>query len=460
MKSYKQVIYLFDNLPLTLDKVGVIEREACQIDFLNIANAPKDVYHATKILAGNGKKEYALADTHNFIDHYIRFQFINFTTNNTLFLFWGVVCKKEEDCVAILSHIDSVRLWINDTLYTIWKGNDSHTFTLKLKKGLNVFCAECFNAKENHHIAFRLNSMENEDKDLYSSLTKSYSNRLDAFTTYFERQETGDVKYILFQNDSLQFNGTVTVRIFNFNNNKTIYKTEVSLYVPQQVFIPSLLPDVEVSDHYYMEFICIKADGKEYKKKIVLSPGNRYADHRQYLIKKIELLLSKTDLELYESNALLYWKQQLTGMTVDNINTFSRCVACSECVRRISEKRYVQHFYEKGYNNVLLRSKLDGKIVPCTVRVPANYNRERKYPLILLISVNHYDTFTTRIKNTEDIEDFLCADISGRGVTMGSYIGEASIQEIVGELKKIFSVDEERIYRTARPLLEKGKRTR
>lgn len=89
------------------------------------------------------------------------------------------------------------------------------------------------------------------------------------------------------------------------------------------------------------------------------------------------------------------------------------------------------------------QSKLDGKIEKYFIRRPIGYDENKKYPLFLYISIGYSCDYHPYFIHDND---YFIAEASGRGVTGGSCIGDASILEILSYIKQNYNIDDEKIY--------------
>lgn len=89
------------------------------------------------------------------------------------------------------------------------------------------------------------------------------------------------------------------------------------------------------------------------------------------------------------------------------------------------------------------------------VHVPQNYNRNNKYPLIVLVLANNISYMSESESNClvykRNLNDFtnepcIVAFVPIRGFTMGSYIGDTAFFEAVDLIKKHYCIDEDRTY--------------
>jgi hypothetical protein len=99
-----------------------------------------------------------------------------------------------------------------------------------------------------------------------------------------------------------------------------------------------------------------------------------------------------------------------------------------------------------GIRHVYYVSKLDQCVERYCVSVPLGYSHERKYPLVIFIPTFRYEEEILKFHHGVEYGEVLLAEITCKGMTCGSYIGEASFMEGLERLKAFFSVDEDRIY--------------
>lgn len=87
---------------------------------------------------------------------------------------------------------------------------------------------------------------------------------------------------------------------------------------------------------------------------------------------------------------------------------------------------------------------IDDTIDYYTITLPKNYDPTRKLPLLIINNVlqgTWLSSFFSRAKYVEAI----VVDFSGRGITMGSYTGDASFNEIYRDVFSKYNIDETKI---------------
>jgi|GEM_PF-3564794 len=105
---------------------------------------------------------------------------------------------------------------------------------------------------------------------------------------------------------------------------------------------------------------------------------------------------------------------------------------------------------QRGGGDVFFRSALDRQTERYSVLLPERYGAEpqRRYPLVVLLSVGRHEldgaALAERFRG-QLAEDAIVATVSCRGVTLGSYIGEAAFLEALEHVCTRFQIDPSRI---------------
>lgn len=95
---------------------------------------------------------------------------------------------------------------------------------------------------------------------------------------------------------------------------------------------------------------------------------------------------------------------------------------------------------------ILYRSRLDNKPKHILYTVTGGkYDANKKYPLFAHIALYDYEYWSKKFVEYTD-NAVIFADIIGRGVNFGAYVGEAAILEQIEVLKQHFSIDENKVY--------------
>lgn len=173
-----------------------------------------------------------------------------------------------------------------------------------------------------------------------------------------------------------------------------------------------------------------------------------FEEQRQEIIKKAAFLAEQCNEEIEcEINSRLekmdYWIQ--IGNT-QSLYWFT--VQLKEIIDAVETGTYQYQRYKQnqGMHEFYIHSELDDTIIRIMARIPINYDAGQAYPVILSLSTAKDGCFGWQaIENIID-EPCLCFDVTGRGFSGGSYIGEASTLEVIQWIKENYKIDEDRLY--------------
>ena len=93
-----------------------------------------------------------------------------------------------------------------------------------------------------------------------------------------------------------------------------------------------------------------------------------------------------------------------------------------------------------------IHSELDDSAIRIVSKVPDGYDGKQAYPVVLGLSTANEGCICWLADLEKQLEDCLVFDVTGRGFTGGSYIGEASTWEIIRWIFENFTIDRERVY--------------
>ncbi|SET14087.1 hypothetical protein [[Clostridium] polysaccharolyticum] len=97
---------------------------------------------------------------------------------------------------------------------------------------------------------------------------------------------------------------------------------------------------------------------------------------------------------------------------------------------------------EKIIKSVYYLSDLDLSYQEMQVMLPADYDRDKTYPVIFCLGILDFDY----IKLEELPKEHIIVNLSGRGILGGSYISEAAYFEGIEKIKQLYEIDTDRIF--------------
>lgn len=101
----------------------------------------------------------------------------------------------------------------------------------------------------------------------------------------------------------------------------------------------------------------------------------------------------------------------------------------------------IQNFPNGGTLNLTFKSKIDGSIQPLLVKIPKGYTPEKSWPLLVTLhGLGDGPILAPGMETMVQIGPY------GRGSVWYSGIGERDVFECIEMAKKLFSIDEDRLY--------------
>lgn len=104
------------------------------------------------------------------------------------------------------------------------------------------------------------------------------------------------------------------------------------------------------------------------------------------------------------------------------------------------------YLMNKRYAGVFYRSAYDDSIELYNIALPPKYGGGKKKKLIVFMGMDRYSWYSNYYHTSYASLDAIVVDVSCRGFTMGSYIGEISFLECIKLICDTYDVDIDRIY--------------
>jgi len=395
--------------------------------------------------------EYFIDDCSTTSEQHMEYKFLANKTHIIRAFF--VTCTSETYALFIADSNVLTKLWINNSLWSVVEGNQK-IMVAKLKAGENLICLEAENADSETRIFMRISEYASENSadaipsPVYGDfafngnygVTKHRGNHLyngEKFTcAFFPNNDIhGTSLYAKFElynvftkevylNDSIKVREFYTWDIAAFKiedeNKGNSVAVRIEYMYDNGVVHEDIIPIFAAPVDQMRKYICnrartaLKTDGVTYYDKLGLLFGIEYVEKYGRTLPPImaQVSLLRKSLDALESGVHL-----------------------SDDIYTQGEKRVF--FYNPNYCAVNYYR----------VCLPKEYDPAKKYPLILIYSIHEYNAWSKYFAKYST-EPVIAADISGRGVLLGSYMGDAAIQYAVNDLFSRFSIDRSRIYCT------------
>ena len=446
--KYKDIVYELKNSEIVPFKMGVVSTEICDNNAplkCYIKNNP-DVNKAVKMCNENSlnndinnciSKEIAPP---GYYKKYVHF-FIVFVKNETSIAYYPRIAFGQS------------RHWINGKLAFIGHCEDGKyatIYTCILKKGYNIFCVE--------HISddIPLIKIDIGDRNDEKSLTEN--------NLWFEKNEfVINYKSVnIFNNELFEFN-LIPVDLVNLcyeskmimtvksdSSNNILFQKKVSFKKEYKIDLSSI--EIEGEDEYNQMIIQFKGwnkSGECFEKNIRIFRKYPKKEFIEYLKNQSTCLLNQEAVPDLIKNEIKHHLKELNDNDTIIGKYLKRIIEISKT------NNWNEYLFSPGPHYIYYYSEEDDSYYYYYIVLPKNYSKSKKYPLLLTISHGHienkYDLEDTRNYSyrLSKVEETICADVCGRGATLGSYMGETFFLNELKNITNNFSIDKKRIYAVA-----------
>ena len=370
--------------------------------------------------------------------------------NTITYHFFTLICNRYTDAVFCIRCSKRHKLWVNGILFTVTNPTEQ-ILLVKLNVGENQIVIETGWTREGDNFFLRVSSFEyennsGENKGLLENSLRDFNDIkfLCYKTNYLIEQK--NFRFILFSNNNITFDNkqAVTMELFDADSGEMFQKKTITF--GERVEIPLEGLGYDKIDH--LNFLRLKltygsSTGSPYIIRVPLFLYDITAGI-EYVKGKISEMLQSDLADYYDKLCLKYKNDCLGNLSfpgyLDNLLSLQGNIKSI-----LAGNHQSQYIYSFGAKRVFFFSKLDKTVRAYQAFVPKNYVSEKKYPLIVHFSTAALTNYSQYYKNYCG-EDVISVDISQRGFTMGSYVGEAAILEALHDVFEKFSIDDSRIY--------------
>lgn len=386
--------------------------------------------------------------THIYID--------NEEKNTILYLYFCV--KSKRNCKVIFDTLLAryTKIWNNGELVTVvgvnMENEDnsviSHQFATDLNKGANYFIIEIYHpSKKNMFLMQALSFDYHSGKgiDCLSTINgKADHTDLNIISKTMIWDENNAFTFKIAVNDHIKHD-YIFLRVLDYDEN-IIYTRRC----PLNEIITISKSEFRFTEGNILDINCFRFawyDSKGRSRKHYIHVITRDID------KIIDFLQSEYNKRAeWKHDSSIQWQFQLIKKFLYEdksiISAFWECHSLYfnkikgkqiKPDKRLTVKREV-------FDNIFYKSDIDFSDERIMVRLPKRYNPEKKYPLILHVAIGQYgwEGYTASLYPCFD--RVIYADVSIKGQTLGSYMGEACFFENLHEITEKYKIDEDRIY--------------
>lgn len=379
----------------------------------------------------------------------------SFLERNTCTTYRGFIinCNKDKYVCIITSLAPILKMWINGKLFSVYNGKKRRISIALLKRGNNSIIMELPKTTSKSRFLVRFSDYEFET-------CKENTNAIFVGNMY----PVNEFGHAIHSGVNL-FHGEKFVFAFYPDNDlledKQEAEFELSDSLENTVFFKKKVPikkkvEIDVSeyniDEQFGNNLCVTI---RYRYRNGYVKEEKFPIYKQDPSQRIEQLVLQAKKLLNGSIANQYDKLALR-QGVEYISKFGRELGAIMAQATVLRNNIIaikngdhldQTIYQSGTKRVFFYNPMYQAVNYYRIYVPENYSPNRKYPLVIIYSTLEYDD-RARYFDQYDEEDVIAADVSMRGMTLGSYIGEAAIRYAVEDIVNRFSIDQNRIYCT------------
>lgn len=456
------VTYLYQNKPMLIDRFCIYKRE------LDYPFLQQD----TPILPLIDDTEYSKTDIIN-ADRSVSFEVWENEKGEVLYtadrmghemFAVGLLAPQLHSCVAycqveteqpanvLIRLVCSCKskVFLNGTLLAMNDQALDQFVKCKLKQGINTFVIECYHIIPAAEISIRINDLAEEEKCSLTALDYTNCSTYNRFLTsmYEYDQNCVEITYYAYLDDqvndyeSFTFVGSVLDHDFQYIGEFTPRlrrKEQIKLsdYHLKDMEIPIIL----------LRFTVYDGETRYYETQRPFIIGDLTQINNK-VIEKAEGLIQKGDISSYDRYVLRQCLQRTYNIGSSPNVIWSQTSFIRSFLMSMDKGMNMNEIYQLPRNHYIhFFNPLDNRDDMYSVVTPSDYSNSKKYALIININnANGDNQFIYYNYNLDKKTIF--ADLFLKGVTLGSYIGEASFFIYLKDIMKRFSIDEERIYLT------------
>lgn len=368
------------------------------------------------------------------------------------FLYTEIKCVKKEKVIFYVDVDCGVKIWINNKIVYINSENASwerKCVVVEVNEGLNTLTAEISSDK-----------MQNLNIKLLN-YKKELSNDIKALCSCGSTLNIDDINYVY--NGGEDYSNSKTFSFMLIPNDWKLYDNEVTVTVSDDVLGPDFYkPEFKDSFKSCLGQVC-NLELDKYRKlckfnKVIISCAVKTKDGKINTF-KVGIIIKSFDVNQTIQDSLElkkkcddFTKLQLTALTdilkkSNDATVNFNCWKLYELIYKIKSNRNIKdEIYEPGVHEFYYKSLIDNKNERILLRIPQNFNKNKKCPLIMQLSTRQYESYSYVIQDEKIAEPFIFVDVTQRGVTAGSMVSNASVLDTFNYLKSIYNIDEDRIY--------------
>lgn len=369
--------------------------------------------------------------------------------SETPFLFFSVQTDTPVDITVNSIANGPCKLWVNQTLVTInqWALNGICNFHLPM--GTSWLIYEFMRGNTRPQVECRVNLLENERADNLCSIFGNNFNAdghgLDFVYTEQEFYEGGVFSFSLLPRYPIEVDLQQDVKVTVMQRTPEAVLKEFTCRFFEKAELDT--DTLDPGDPDEATNILLRAD-------YVARDGRTHDGWAEIFLWHVDIGVRRAQEAVAEAlprSSGLY-RMALQALVDDfpaDAGIQRQVWYAEECNRLLThgdDKRYTRDIlYTHGVKKKYFHSEIDGRTDYYHISLPQGYSPKKAYPLLAVLGIRGHENHSSTYQHYRDT-DILVADVSCRGVTTGSYVGECAIFEILRDIRENFAVDPARVY--------------
>lgn len=370
--------------------------------------------------------------------------------DRTVYHCFSLVCNEYDQIVLYMRTWKFLKVWVNMKLFTVTNGD--HIFFLQLHKGENIFIIETSSATPTNSFILRLEPYVSIPTDnlqccgIETFYMPDKNSRL--YCQRYQLNPGDPFVFIIFPNDTIHVDPKheVEYEVKDHFSGEILQTGQLHFFERFIIETSGIL--CQDTDKLNCLDVCFHAqcrNGKTYSFSHPLYPYDMI-EPMDNMIEYVERIITRPDkYRVNDSDVLCLTVHLETIRKYSRYSSLSmeayRCIA--DTLYGVDQGHHISDTYtQPGLHTIYMKNKLDGSATSYRVSVPRGYNASQKYPLMVYFSTGMLTDYS---KFFED-KNVIAVDIFPLGFTLGSYIGEAYILELLQDIKERYSIDETRVW--------------
>lgn len=442
-------IYYLNELPFSIESMLCIESEA-SYDGLSTA-MPADVSDKLALIKSNIFDESIFTSVYGGSHTYNTIQNDWFDKNKAYSFVFNITCDDDTDVVVMThQHGNIYYLWANDNY--VGRSEYDDTIQLTLKRGDNYFCFYMQNLSSPPQMFIRVNKLSEELKYPYTAAV-GYNNcgaiagKTHLIDIEYSWQEKGIYKGMLctFNQVSIDITKPVAVKVLDYYSDTPYYVGNVKFNTPFEIDLSGIKCfDDERLNFYRIRLECLLKDDTQriIERFFSFEP---IQVSRQKLNNEAKRIIEAPDFLESTRNLIKFRMDDLAALPDNASNLPAKLAVFKQDINDVLSGERLSREYHSGLHFMFYRSKIDNQWLRYAVYLPENYDKNKQYPLVIIYAISQWYNPTSMLKFNNYKSDIIIANIPSRGVTLGSYIAEATMDEALGEIYRTFKIDKTRV---------------